>query len=121
MPPPPNWASSIGCRSSKSDGRICSVADNLALDVVDEVGPDGHFLDSDHTLKHYEKNWLSTLLDRQNHDNRADRENVVPAYSTTAVKLYQSCKKVAGRHNSHTIGESVDPILLNDLIGKWNF
>jgi trimethylamine--corrinoid protein Co-methyltransferase len=50
-------------------------ADTLALDVIDEVGPDGHFLASDHTLKHYKKDWHSTLLDRQNYDNWAAAGN----------------------------------------------
>ena len=43
-------------------------ADTLALDVIDEVGPDGHFLESDHTLKHFKNDWRSNLLDRQNYE-----------------------------------------------------
>ena len=47
-------------------------ADTLALDVIDEVGPDGHFLGSDHTLKYFKNDWHSNLLDRQNYDNWAE-------------------------------------------------
>jgi len=43
-------------------------ADTLALDVIDEVGPDGHFLECDHTLKHFKNDWRSNLLDRQNYE-----------------------------------------------------
>jgi trimethylamine--corrinoid protein Co-methyltransferase len=41
----------------------------LAVDLIDEVGPDGQYLDSKHTLKHFRERWYPTLIDRQNHDN----------------------------------------------------
>ncbi len=41
----------------------------LAVDLIDEVGPDGQFLDSQHTLKHFRDRWYPTLIDRQNYDN----------------------------------------------------
>jgi len=41
--------------------------EHLALDVIDEVGPGGHFLDSDHTLKHFRsEHFLPRLMDRRN-------------------------------------------------------
>ncbi len=40
--------------------------DTLALDVIDEVGPGGHFLGTTHTFKHFkEQIWFPTLIDRQ--------------------------------------------------------
>ncbi len=39
--------------------------DALALDLVDELGPDGSYLDADHTLAHYRTRWYPTLLDRR--------------------------------------------------------
>jgi len=42
--------------------------ETLALDLIDEVGPDGQYLDSDHTLKHYRERWYPDLLDRDNYD-----------------------------------------------------
>jgi trimethylamine--corrinoid protein Co-methyltransferase len=38
--------------------------ETLALDVIDQVGPGGHFLGEDHTLKHFRQNWVPKLLDR---------------------------------------------------------
>jgi trimethylamine--corrinoid protein Co-methyltransferase len=38
----------------------------LALDLVDEVGPDGSFLETQHTLDHYREHWYPTLVDRGN-------------------------------------------------------
>ncbi len=40
--------------------------DTLALDVLDEIGPGGHFLAHDHTYKRFKtENWRSPLVDRQ--------------------------------------------------------
>lgn len=46
-------------------GRPIEVNDGtLALDLIDEVGPDGQFLDGDHTLHHYRERWYPELFDR---------------------------------------------------------
>jgi trimethylamine--corrinoid protein Co-methyltransferase len=42
--------------------------ETLALDLIDEVGPDGQFLDSDHTLQHFRERWYPNLFDRNNYD-----------------------------------------------------
>ena len=39
--------------------------ENLALDVIREVGPGGNFLTQKHTRKHMRKLWLHTLMDRR--------------------------------------------------------
>jgi trimethylamine--corrinoid protein Co-methyltransferase len=41
--------------------------ETLALDVIHEVGPDGEFLNTKHTLKHYRSRWYPTLLERDNY------------------------------------------------------
>jgi trimethylamine--corrinoid protein Co-methyltransferase len=43
----------------------------LALDVIDDVGPDGDFMSTDHTLKHFRKDWYPKLFDRRNYDEWA--------------------------------------------------
>lgn len=40
----------------------------LALDLIDEVGPDGQFLDSEHTYQHYRERWYPELFDRGSYD-----------------------------------------------------
>jgi trimethylamine--corrinoid protein Co-methyltransferase len=35
--------------------------DTLALDVIDKVGPGGHFLGEKHTLKHFRERWMPRL------------------------------------------------------------
>ncbi|MGD2126256.1 MAG: trimethylamine methyltransferase family protein [Desulfobacteraceae bacterium] len=42
--------------------------ETLALDVIDQIGPGGHFIEEDHTLKHFREVWYSDLFDRSIHD-----------------------------------------------------
>jgi trimethylamine--corrinoid protein Co-methyltransferase len=87
--------------------------DRLALDVIDEVGPGGQFLDTDSTLRYFRtEHFMPRLLNRQNFtrwsqsgaQNLADRANArareilsshcpppLPAAATAAIE------KIAGR------------------------
>jgi trimethylamine--corrinoid protein Co-methyltransferase len=38
----------------------------LALDLIDEIGPDGNFLESDHTFEHFRERWYPKLFERDN-------------------------------------------------------
>ncbi|HIQ04821.1 MAG TPA: trimethylamine methyltransferase, partial [Anaerolineae bacterium] len=50
--------------------RGCEVDDEtLALDLIDAVGPGGHFVDSEHTLRHYREVWYPSVLDRRTYDD----------------------------------------------------
>jgi len=43
--------------------------ETLAIDVIDKVGPGGHFLAEKHTLNHFKKSlFFSDLADRQSYD-----------------------------------------------------
>jgi len=43
--------------------------ETLTLDLIDRVGPGGHYLEEDHTLEHYPEVWYSTLFDRKLYDD----------------------------------------------------
>jgi trimethylamine--corrinoid protein Co-methyltransferase len=43
----------------------------LALDLIHEVGPEGQYLDTRHTLTHFRERWYPGLMDRSNYDNWA--------------------------------------------------
>jgi len=47
--------------------------ETLALDVIDKVGPGGHFLGEDHTYRHFREHWYPTLLDRGNYASWVDK------------------------------------------------
>jgi trimethylamine--corrinoid protein Co-methyltransferase len=38
--------------------------ETLALDVIEALGPDGSFLETDHTVRHYRERWYPSLFDR---------------------------------------------------------
>ncbi|MFQ6039666.1 MAG: trimethylamine methyltransferase family protein [Candidatus Poribacteria bacterium] len=45
-------------------------SETLALDVVHNVGPGGHFFTEDHTLRHYRaETWYPTLMDRRTYED----------------------------------------------------
>lgn len=44
-------------------------SEHLALDVIERVGPGGHYLMDDHTLKYFrDEFWMPELLDRHNYE-----------------------------------------------------
>jgi len=43
--------------------------ETLALDVIHEIGPDGQYLDSLHTLRHYRDRWYPEVFDRFGHES----------------------------------------------------
>jgi trimethylamine--corrinoid protein Co-methyltransferase len=43
--------------------------ETLALDLIEEIGPDGNYLSTEHTLKHYKQDWYPKLFDRRNYDD----------------------------------------------------
>jgi len=42
--------------------------ETMAIDVIDEVGPAGHFLSTDHTYRHFKENWFPKLFDRSTYE-----------------------------------------------------
>ncbi len=43
--------------------------ETLGLDVIAEVGPEGQFLNTKHTLKHYRERWYPKLFERSTYDS----------------------------------------------------
>ena len=43
--------------------------ETLAVDVIDKVGPGGHFLGEKHTLRHFREFWAPALIDRSKVDD----------------------------------------------------
>jgi trimethylamine--corrinoid protein Co-methyltransferase len=42
--------------------------ESLALDLIAELGPEGDYLSSEHTLRHFREGWLPALFDRNHFD-----------------------------------------------------
>ena len=45
--------------------------ETLALDVIDEIGPHGDFLGTEHTKRHYREDWYPSLFDRNSFESWA--------------------------------------------------
>ncbi len=43
--------------------------ETLALDLIDEMGPDGQYLDTEHTYTHFRERWYPQVFERDNYDN----------------------------------------------------
>jgi trimethylamine--corrinoid protein Co-methyltransferase len=50
-------------------GEVDVTDEALAVDLIDEIGPDGQYLDHKHTAAHYRERWYPTLFSRENYDN----------------------------------------------------
>jgi len=47
--------------------------ESLAVDLIAELGPDGDFLTTDHTLKHYKERWYPSLFERATYETWAEQ------------------------------------------------
>jgi trimethylamine--corrinoid protein Co-methyltransferase len=73
----------------------------LGLDVIDRVGPGGHYLVEDHTLRHFRENWYPRLMDYGDHDTWAAKGSkrlaqVVNDRTRELLATYQSAPLPAG-------------------------
>lgn len=48
-------------------------AETLGLPVVSEVGPGGHFLNTQHTYDHFRKRWYPKIFERANYESWAEK------------------------------------------------
>ena len=53
-------------------GGIQLTPETLALDVIDEVGPGGDHLSTDHTLRHFKECWYPKIFDRSSYQSWAE-------------------------------------------------
>ncbi len=76
--------------------------ETLALDLIDEVGPDGQFLDSEHTLEHFRERWYPTLFDRDNYEGW-----LAGGGQTLAERATQQVKTILAEHKPEPLPDDV--------------
>jgi trimethylamine--corrinoid protein Co-methyltransferase len=86
--------------------------ETLALDVMDKVGPGGHYLYEDHTLKHFKGVWTSDLFDRSIHEMWL---------SQGARRFEQRSREETERFMQHQPAPLPDDVLqeLERMAGHW--
>ena len=70
--------------------------ETLALDLIDEIGPEGNYLTCDHTRLHYKDDWYPKLFDRRNYDDwlRAGAKTLRQRAQEKALKILETHRPV---------------------------
>ncbi len=74
----------------------------LALDLIDEVGPGGAFLTSEHTFKHFRDFWQPKYFNRRRRDDW-----VRDGSKSMAVKLREKVVEIMNTHQPVELAESL--------------
>jgi trimethylamine--corrinoid protein Co-methyltransferase len=74
----------------------------LALDLIDEIGPDHQFLDSEHTLRHFRKRFYPELFERYNYDDWMARGG-----KTLAERAADRVKTILTEHQPEPLPKEV--------------
>jgi trimethylamine--corrinoid protein Co-methyltransferase len=74
----------------------------LALDLIDEVGPDGQYLDKEHTLEHFRERWYPTLIERDNYDNWLAKGG-----TTLAQRATERVEQILEQHKPEPLTQKV--------------
>jgi trimethylamine--corrinoid protein Co-methyltransferase len=76
--------------------------ETLALDLIDEKGPDGQYIDCEHTFDHFREHWYPELLSRTNHREWADAGR-----TTLAQRAAEKVDAILASHQPDRLSEEV--------------
>jgi trimethylamine--corrinoid protein Co-methyltransferase len=76
--------------------------ETLALDLIHEIGPDDHFIDTRHTLRHVREDWAPTLSDRLDHHRWAAQ-----GATTLQQRANRKVREILESHRAEPLGEGV--------------
>lgn len=76
--------------------------DTLALDLIHEIGPDGTFLDAEHTFNHVREEWQPSLLDRLDYHRWADQGG-----RTVRERANEKVREILASHRAEPLPEDV--------------
>lgn len=76
--------------------------ESLALDVIRRAGPDGHFLDTEHTLRHVRDAWMPALFDRRTYHRWA-----ADGALTTQQRAARRARDIIGDHRAEPLPSDI--------------
>jgi trimethylamine--corrinoid protein Co-methyltransferase len=76
--------------------------ETLALDLIHEIGPDGNFLEAEHTYKHVREEWRPALLDRLDFHRWADQGS-----RNVKDRANEKVKEIIANHRADPLPEDV--------------
>ena len=86
--------------------------ESLALDLIHATGPDGHFLETDHTLRHFRELWAPALFDRMDFETWSSKGSL-----TLQQKANQRVLEIIGSHRAERLPPEVKAKLA-DLVAR---
>jgi len=84
--------------------------ESIALDVINRVGPGGHFLSDDHTFRHFRENWFPQLLDRSPRD-----EWELDGALTLGDRAAQRVRDILEHHEPEPLEDSIADSLATSI------
>ncbi|SKA13171.1 trimethylamine methyltransferase family protein [Selenihalanaerobacter shriftii] len=77
--------------------------EHLATDVIDEVGPGGHFIAQDHTMKHFkDETWFPELINRQRYPGWKNDGG-----TTMGERVIDKTQKILKEHQAEPLSEDI--------------
>jgi len=76
--------------------------ETLALDLIDELGPDGDFLGTDHTMAHFRERWYPDVFERGNHD-----QWLAAGGESLGARAVDRVVKILGEHEPEPLPQDV--------------
>ena len=78
--------------------------ETLALDLIDKIGPGGNYLTEDHTLKHFRKFWVPTLMDR----TQLSADVTIESVKHCEELINQKTREILDTHTPPPLPEDID-------------
>jgi trimethylamine--corrinoid protein Co-methyltransferase len=76
--------------------------ETLALDLIHQIGPDGDFFETRHTLEHLREGWLPRIFDRQNYQRWAAQ-----GATTLAQRATLRVRDILDNHRARPLPDEV--------------
>ena len=90
-----NWLTHFVKGVDVSDEALC-------LDLIDEIGPDGFYLECDHTYEHFRERWYPQLFERDNYSGW-----LAAGGKTLAERATEKVEKILADHQPEPLPEDV--------------
>ena len=74
--------------------------ETLALDIIHQIGPGGHFLATDHTFKHFRSNWNPRYLNRRDYENWE-----IHGKKTMDQRIKEEVHRILAEHDCEPLAE----------------
>ena len=88
-------------------------SDKIGLDLIDEVGPGGVFLTTEHTLRHFtEEFWFPRLFDRERYDKWKELGG-----KTLLDRLNQEARRILSEHVPEPLAEDLRS-KIDEVLGR---